>query len=147
MADALNIAFFTDSFLPATDGVVTSILGFRKELERRGHNVYIFASGNSKTKSMTKKDKNIFVMRGVRFKRYPQYNLALFPFIAPLKLRGLRLDVLHAQTPFIMGMYSLFMAKSSRIPMVGSFHTLFTDKSVIDNYTTDSKLLLKILTK
>jgi 1,2-diacylglycerol 3-alpha-glucosyltransferase len=147
MSDALNIAFFTDSFLPATDGVVTSILGFRKELERRGHSVYVFASGNSKTKRMTENDKNVFVMRGVRFKKYPQYNLALFPFMASLKLRGKRMDILHAQTPFIMGMYSMLMARSSGIPLVGSFHTLFTDKEVISNYTADSKLLIKLLTR
>jgi 1,2-diacylglycerol 3-alpha-glucosyltransferase len=147
MADALNIAFFTDTFLPATDGVVTSIQGFRKELERRGHHVYIFASGNSSTKRLTEKDKNVFVLRGMRFKKYPQYSLALFPFLASHRLKNLRIDVLHAQTPFILGMYALFFAKSNRIPIVGSFHTLFTNKSVIKEYTTNSKLLVRILVK
>ncbi len=147
MADALNIAFFTDSFLPATDGVVTSLLGFRKELERRGHNVYIFASGNASTKRMVEKDKKVFVMRGMRFKKYPQYNLALFPFMASSKLKSINIDVIHAQTPFILGMYALFFAKSNKIPIVGSFHTLFTNKSVIKEYTTSSKMLIKLLVK
>ncbi len=147
MTDALNIAFFTDTFLPATDGVVTSILGFRKELERRGHNVYIFASGNAHTKRMTANDKNVIVLRGMRFKKYPQYSLALFPFLASLKLNNMNIDVLHAQTPFILGMYALFVARSNKLPIVGSFHTLFTNKSVIKEYTTDSKLLVKLLVK
>ncbi len=147
MTDALNIAFFTDTFLPATDGVVTSILGFRKELERRGHNVYIFASGNSNTKRINAKDKNVFIMRGMRFKKYPQYSLALFPFIASRKLKNMNIDVIHAQTPFILGMYSLFFARSNKIPIVGSFHTMFTNKSVIKEYTTNSKILIKLLVK
>ena len=42
----LNIAFYTDTYLPAVDGVVSSILNFKKELERRGHSVYIFGTYN-----------------------------------------------------------------------------------------------------
>ncbi len=147
MVDALNIAFFTDSFLPATDGVVTSILSFRRELERRGHTVSIFASGNSKTKSMVKNDKNVFVLRGMRFKKYPQYSLAVFPFLASLKLRKMNIDVLHAQTPFIMGMYALFSSKANGLPLVGSFHTMITNKSVLKEYATRSKTLLRLVSK
>jgi 1,2-diacylglycerol 3-alpha-glucosyltransferase len=96
---------------------------------------------------MVEKDKNVFVLRGMRFKKYPQYSLALFPFLASGKLKKIDIDVIHAQTPFIMGMYSLFFSKSNRIPIVGSFHTLFTNRSVIKEYTTDSKILVKLLTK
>ena len=39
----MNIAFFTDSYHPYVSGVVNSIDRFKKELERQGHKVYIFA--------------------------------------------------------------------------------------------------------
>ncbi|MGC8571730.1 MAG: glycosyltransferase [Candidatus Micrarchaeia archaeon] len=137
MDEKLKIAFFTDSFLPATDGVVTSILSFKEELEKRGHEVYIFASGNSATKEALgkiKNNKNIFIIRGPRFKNYPQYNIALFPFDLPMKINNIQPDIIHAHTPFAMGGYALAIAKINKIPIVGTFHTLFTDKFVINEY-------------
>jgi 1,2-diacylglycerol 3-alpha-glucosyltransferase len=79
MTESLKISFYTDTFLPAVDGVVISILNFRRELEKRGHEVHIYASGNQKTKQMVKGDRGVTVIPGVTFKKYPQYNLAFFP--------------------------------------------------------------------
>jgi 1,2-diacylglycerol 3-alpha-glucosyltransferase len=72
MKESLKIAFYTDAFLPAVDGVVVSILNFRKELEKRGHEVYIFASGNAKTRQMVRNDKRVTIIRSIAFKKYPQ---------------------------------------------------------------------------
>jgi 1,2-diacylglycerol 3-alpha-glucosyltransferase len=146
--EKLKIVFFTDSFLPAVDGVVTSILSFKKELEQRGHTVYIFASGNSATKEMLKKlkfNKNIFIVRGSQFKKYPQYNIALFPFNIPIKINEIQPDIIHAHTPFAMGGFALAIAKINKIPIVSTFHTLFTDKFVINEYF--SRYALNIIQK
>ena len=147
MTESLKIAFYTDTFLPAVDGVVVSVMNFRKELERRGHEVYLFASGNEKTRQMTKGDSRITVIRGVTFKKYPQYSLALFPLISALKVRNVRMDLHHAHTPFMMGIYGLGISKFDRRPIVGSFHTLFINNSVIKEYTVDSKLVRKTILK
>ena len=49
----MNIAFFTDTYLPNKDGVVVSISLLKEELERLGHNVYIIApSPDSKEKEL-----------------------------------------------------------------------------------------------
>ena len=137
MDEHLKIVFFTDSFLPAKDGVVTSILSFKNSLEERGHEVYIFASGNSKTKEEIKSLKNndrIFIIRGSKFWKYPQYNIALLPFDIPLKINKIQPDIIHAHTPFAMGGFALALAKINKIPIVSTFHTLFTDKFVINEY-------------
>jgi 1,2-diacylglycerol 3-alpha-glucosyltransferase len=137
MSEHLKIAFFTDSFLPAKDGVVTSILSFKKALEKRGHEVYIFASGNSETKEAIKSikvNKNIFIVRGSKFWKYPQYNIALLPFDLPLKINKIQPDIIHAHTPFTMGGFALAIARINKIPIVSTFHTLFTDKFVINEY-------------
>lgn len=130
--EKLNIAFYTDSYLPAVDGVVTSILNFRKELERRGHNVYLFASGDpiSKRKYSNRKT---FIYQGMEFKPYPQYTVA-FPFNSALKLRELKIDLVHAQTPFMMGFAAMVSARIGSIPTVSTFHTLINNKHVIDAY-------------
>ncbi|MDE1869034.1 MAG: glycosyltransferase [Candidatus Micrarchaeota archaeon] len=142
--ESLNIAFYTDSFLPAKDGVVTSILNFRQELERRGHNVYIFASGERR---ITSRKDNVFIIKGVKFKKYPQYNLAIFPFFSSVYIRDVKLDVAHVQTPFTMGLYGLMHAKMNKIPVAGSFHTHFSNKSVIQEYTSDNKTISKFMIK
>src|SRR5580704_5053514 len=111
MSESLKIAFYTDSFLPAVDGVVISILNFRKELEKRGHEVYIYASGNEKTKQMTKGDKRVIVVRGLKFSKYPQYSLALFPMSSRLRLMNVKMDINHCHTPFMMGVHGLISSK------------------------------------
>ena len=147
MSESLKIAFYTDTFLPAVDGVVVSIINFRKELEKRGHEVYLFASGNEKTKQMVKGDSRVTVIRGVTFKKYPQYSLALFPLASAFKMRNVKMDINHAHTPFMMGVYALTVSKFDRRPLVGSFHTLFTNSSVIKEYTVDSRLVRKTILK
>lgn len=147
MSESLKIAFYTDSFLPAVDGVVISILNFRKELEKRGHEVYIYASGTSKTRQMVNGDNNIVIVRGLKFKRYPQYNLALFPLASKLKTLNIKTDINHAHTPFMMGMHALILSKLDRTPVVGSFHTLFTDRSVIKEYVVANRLVTKTIIK
>ena len=39
----MNVAFFTDTYLPTIDGVVTSLLATKRELESLGHKVMVFA--------------------------------------------------------------------------------------------------------
>ncbi len=143
--ESLNIAFYTDSLLPAHDGVVTSILNFKAELEKRGHTVYVFASGNSSTKSHIGGQKNVYITRSLKFNRYPQYNVALTPFLSSLKLKELEPDIIHAHTPFTMGVSALALARLNKIPITSTFHTLFTDKGIIANYL--SKRASKVLSK
>jgi 1,2-diacylglycerol 3-alpha-glucosyltransferase len=128
------------------DGVVSSTLSFRKELQRRGHRVYIFASGTEKTKKeIEAKYDDVHIFRSIKFAKYPQYNVALFPFASSLKAKDI--DIIHAQTPFMMGNAGMFSARINRVPIVSTFHTLVTDKSVIGQYVTSSKLGQTILSK
>jgi 1,2-diacylglycerol 3-alpha-glucosyltransferase len=147
MKESLKIAFYTDAFLPAVDGVVVSILNFRKELEKRGHEVYIFASGNAKTRQMVRNDKRVTIIRSIAFKKYPQYSVALFPLFSTLKLMNTKMDINHAHTPFMMGVHALTISKIDGTPIVGSFHTLFTKSSVIKEYTTGNRFVQKTITK
>ena len=146
MSESLKIAFYTDTFLPAVDGVVTSILTFKEELESRGHTVYLFASGNSVTKNLSHKYKNVHVVRGIRFRKYPQYNLALFPYLTSMR-NSRNMDIIHAHTPFMMGSAAFLAAKVNKTPIVGSFHTLFTNSSVIREYTSSNRLAQKLAKK
>jgi 1,2-diacylglycerol 3-alpha-glucosyltransferase len=136
MTESLKIAFFTDSFLPAHDGVVRSILNFRRELAKRGHEVSIFASGNDMTRRLAARQKGIYVIRGMSVKKYPQYNLALLPFTSASKFDEISPDIVHTHTPMIVGAWGLTLAKLNKIPVTSTFHTMFTDKFIIKEYAT-----------
>jgi 1,2-diacylglycerol 3-alpha-glucosyltransferase len=139
----LNIAFYTDSYLPAMDGVVTSILNSKAELERRGHNVYIFAS--SYPRNIKKySSKKVFLYPGREFKPYPQYNVALFPYNSAFKLNELGIDIVHAHTPMVMGFSALVGAKLFGYPLVSSFHTMVTNKPIMDAYYPRNRHLKKL---
>lgn len=128
----LNLAFYTDTYEPAIDGVVTSINAFKKELERRGHKVYIFASGRYDAPKSHRKD--LFLYPGIGLKAYPQYNVALFPYTSITKLSKLEIDLVHAHTPFFMGFSALINAGIGHYPIVGSFHTMVNNKAIINEY-------------
>ncbi|EET89820.1 MAG: glycosyltransferase [Candidatus Micrarchaeales archaeon] len=147
MQDHLKIQFFTDTFLPSVDGVVSSMLNFKQELEKRGHEVFIIASGDSRTKAAVKKNDRTIILPSIKFKKYPQYNLAWMPLIASIKFGFSKFDITHLHTPFTVGMYGLLYAKLNKTPTVGSFHTLFTRSEVIKQYTTSNKVVQRFLIK
>ncbi|MCL5430076.1 MAG: glycosyltransferase [Candidatus Marsarchaeota archaeon] len=144
--EKLRIAFYTDSFLPARDGVVTSIIAFRKELEKRGHEVRIFTTSSSGNKD-SKGYKGVYYVRGVKFRNYPQYTLALPPIISYAQLNEFNPDIIHSHSPFMMGFWALAMGKINKIPLVGTFHTMFTDRRLIEVYGTKNKYANKAMWK
>ena len=65
----MKIAFFSDCYLDLTGGIVTTINAQKKELEKRGHTVYVFSSSYPKTaKELAglKKD-HIFPVKSCKF--------------------------------------------------------------------------------
>ncbi len=141
----LNIAFYSDTYRPAFDGAVNSMLDFKRELEKRGHKVYIIASATRQDKKKYSAP-DVFLHTGLKFRPYPQYSVALFPYYSTLKLRKLDIDLIHAQTPFVMGFNGLLAAKFGRYPLVGTFHTLINSKS-LDHYYPKNRVLKRFFAK
>ncbi|MDE1761635.1 MAG: glycosyltransferase [Candidatus Micrarchaeota archaeon] len=142
----INIAFYSDTYLPAMDGVVNSMLNFKRELEKRGHGVYIFTTGDEHAKR-TYSGRNVIMTTGIPFKPYPQYKIALFPYKAIMRMRSMRIDVIHAQTPFTMGITAMSIAKLGKYPLVGSFHTMINNRAIIESYYPKNKVLKEVTSK
>ncbi len=144
--DKLKIAFYSDTYLPAKDGVVTSMLNFKEELEKRGHDVYIFASGDSQSRKKYSKGR-VHITTGIKFKPYPQYKIAIFPYRAMIKLNSLGINIMHAQTPFSMGIAGMTFAKLGGYPIVGTFHTMINNSEIVKHYYPKNKMLKKFTSK
>ncbi|MCL4397009.1 glycosyltransferase [Candidatus Parvarchaeota archaeon] len=141
--ETLKIAFYTDSYLPSRDGVVTSIMNTRKELERRGHEVYVFASGGSETAKLAKKDKQLYVIKGMQFKRYPQYTMGLVNREST-RLMEIMPDIIHAHTPFTAGLFGYRASIQLNSKFIGTFHTMVFSDEAISAYFTNNRTAIKL---
>lgn len=119
----MRIAFFTNNYLPNPYGVSMSIESFRKEFEKLGHTVYIFAP---KAKGFVDENPNVF--------RYPSIDINYkisFPLAIPFSrridkiLEKLEIDIIHSQHPNLLGSVARKWAKKKNIPLVFTWHTLY----------------------
>jgi 1,2-diacylglycerol 3-alpha-glucosyltransferase len=141
--ETLKIAFYTDAYLPSRDGVVTSIINTRKELERRGHEVYIFASGNSETAKLAKKDKRLYVIKGMQFKKYPQYTMGLVSREST-QITKIMPNIIHAHTPFTAGLFAYRASMQLNSKFIGTFHTMVFSDEAISSYFTNNRTVVKL---
>ena len=133
----MRIAYFTDTYLPQHDGVVTTILNSRRELERGGHEVYVFAAGSRQDKRQNA-DPRAFYHASAPFKPYPAYRIALFPFFAERTVKRLKIDLVHTHGMASMGLAALATSARLHLPLVGTFHTMVPDAT---HYITKSKAI------
>lgn len=120
----MRIGFFTDTYTPQINGVVTSIRLFAKALERQGHSVYIFAP----TPRQPTDGPHIVRIPSVPFAFQPEMRLAsMYSAHADRLVRRANLDVIHSHDPFAIGLYGLAVAKRYRLPYVHTYHTLYPE--------------------
>jgi 1,2-diacylglycerol 3-alpha-glucosyltransferase len=118
----MRIGIFSDRYLPQTDGVSYSIETFRSELEKLGHEVYVFAPRPSwRYKEQSKRIIRFAAMKGLFWDDL----LASF-YIPPAAIRQidrLKLDIVHYQTPGPIGLLGAYYALRFHIPLVTTYHT------------------------
>lgn len=131
----MNIAIFSDTFFPNTDGVITSTVANAKALVRRGHTVTIIAPEFPQ-------EYDEFVHPGVSVVRIPsipsflhdEYRITWFTSKKLKKiLSGKKIDVIHVQTPWTIGWLGLWCANKLGTPTVGTFHTFHGDPEYLGN--------------
>jgi glycosyltransferase involved in cell wall biosynthesis len=121
----MNIGFFTDTYVPQINGVVTSISILTQALERLGHRVYIVAPAIPGYRDPRP---GIFRVPSIRFVFQPEHRVASPVSLSILRrTAGLGLDVLHAHTPFGLGILAFQVARARHLPLVQTYHTLFPE--------------------
>ena len=134
----MRIGFFTDTYTPQINGVVTSIQLFKHALETRGHEVFMFAP----TPNAPEDEEDTVRFRSVPFVFQPEMRMA-----APVSLEALRLldevelDVVHAHDPFAIGLFGLRVARRHKIPYVHTYHTLYPEYV---HYVWETRLTKKL---
>ncbi|MFH0835971.1 MAG: glycosyltransferase [Candidatus Micrarchaeota archaeon] len=120
----MKIAFFSDTYLPNVDGVVTSMTTFKKALEEKNHEVFVYCSGSRKDKKQNK-DARVIYYESIKFPPYPQYKLAVFPYASAKKsVEEKKIELIHCHAIASMGLSAMKTAHDLSLPLVGTFHTM-----------------------
>lgn len=134
----MRIGFFTDTYTPQINGVVTSICLFKAALEARGHEVYVFAP------TPPHPDDGPLT---VRFPSMPFVFQPEMRFASPISIEALRvldsvdLDIVHSHDPFAIGLFGLNVAHRHRVPYVHTYHTLYPEYV---HYVWETRLTKKL---
>ncbi len=119
----MKIAFFTDTYHPQINGVVTAIDDFVKELGKLGHEVHIFCPQDKGLKLSA----NVHCLPSVKFRPYPEYRIGLPSHNIVNTVKQIKPDIIHIHTPASVGLMGLAIAKSLRLPIVAHYHTLISE--------------------
>jgi glycosyltransferase involved in cell wall biosynthesis len=118
----LKIGYFTDCYRPQTNGVVTSIDSFKAELERRGHQVWVFGPALRHSEPDPPRTLRFY---GITYPGQPEYKWVL-PWGQGCKVSDiprLGLDLVHLHTEFGLGWMGLNLDAKHHIPAIRTNHT------------------------
>ena len=121
----MHVGLFADSYLPRRSGVVQAVESASRYLRRRGHRVSIMAPASP---GYVDEDPDVYRFPSVAAPGAPDFQLAL-PYSAALlrQIRGMRFDVVHSHSPFILGGLAMWVARWLRAPVVFTYHTLYAE--------------------
>ena len=119
----MRIAFFTETFLPATDGVVTRLRHTLEELARVGDDMLVIAPRYPDGGPDSYAGAPVYRVPGVPFPPYPRIKLSFaHPGVGHV-LGDFGPDLIHAVNPFILGPGGIYYARRLGVPLVASYHT------------------------
>jgi glycosyltransferase involved in cell wall biosynthesis len=123
----MEVAFYTDSYLPTRDGVATVTSGLAREIARLGHRVRIYTTqphAGLATERTEIDGLPVTRVRSVPVPLYGQYRWPVFPFGLLREFHGGRdADVIHLHTPGPIGSMGFLASRRYHRPLVGTFHT------------------------
>ena len=123
----MNIGIFTDTFYPEISGVNTSVMLLKRELENKGHAVYIFACSNPALKYLPEIH-NTFRLPSAPLLFLPSRRFAVvYQKSIAHKIGLLNLDIIHTNTEFSLGYFGKLVAASLNKPVIHTYHTLYKD--------------------
>ena len=122
----MRIGLFTDTYFPQVSGVATSIRTLKTELEKQGHTVFIFTTTDTAVNRY--EDWDTIRIPSVPFFAFKDRRIAYSGFTDALKIASrYKLDIIHTQTEFSLGILGKMIAKELKIPVVHTYHTQYED--------------------
>lgn len=120
----MRIAFFTETFLPKIDGVVTRQVRSLEQLAALGHEALVFAPHDPPESYAGHR---VVRVPALPFRPwYPELFLGLPRPRLGRELDRFRPDVVHVVNPVVLGLWGTALAKQRNLPLLASYHTDIT---------------------
>lgn len=121
----MKIGFFTDTYFPQVSGVSTSIRTLKEELEKLGHDVYIFTTTDPDAKEV---EPRIIRMPSIPFISFKDRRVVIRGMLYAYHIaKEIDLDIVHTHTEFGVGILGKQTAKALNVPVVHTYHTMYED--------------------
>lgn len=122
----MRVGLFTDTYFPQISGVATSIKTLKTELEKLGHEVFIFTAMEKDIR--VDEDPTIIRLPSMPFIAFNERRVVYSGLSSAYKIaKAHRLDIIHTQTEFSVGIFGWMIARELGIPVVHTYHTHYED--------------------
>lgn len=146
----MRIGIFTETYTPYISGLVTSEVALKTALEKKGHEVYVVTANLESYHYDYDEKEHVLRIPGIPTGIYNSRLTSIYPIQAVNKIKSWKLDVIHSQTEFAIGLFARLFAKQFNIPLVHTYHTMYEDyiHYITHGYfNRSSKKILEYLTK
>ncbi|KEF41022.1 MAG: glycosyl transferase [Cyanobium sp. CACIAM 14] len=116
----MKIAFFTETFLPKVDGIVTRLTKTLQHLVAAGDEVLVFCPEGAPDAYMGAR---VVGVPAMPLPLYPELKLALPRPAVSEALDRFGPDLVHVVNPAVLGLGGIWLARSRGLPLVASYHT------------------------
>jgi 1,2-diacylglycerol 3-alpha-glucosyltransferase len=119
----MRLAYFTDTYHPQVNGLVTSIDSNREELSKLGHEVLVFGPNMPGQQPA----KGVYRLGGIIYYPQPEYTFVL-PYGKGFSLRHFetfKADLIHCHGVWGAWIAALLTARRKKLPIVLTYHTFF----------------------
>lgn len=119
----MNIAMFTNTFIPHVGGVANSVKAFTDEYRSRGHHVMVIAPA---FEHMPPDEKDVIRVPAIQNFNGSDFSASLsIPIGLSKKLEQFQVDIIHSHHPYLLGDTALRTAASLNVPLVFTHHTMY----------------------
>lgn len=120
----MRIGIFTDCYYPQINGVVTSTMTLKKELENMGHKVVVVTVQHPDAQ----KEDDVLRLPSIPFLLLRSQRVgAIYSNRVYKQIKALNLDIIHTQTEFSLGHFGRIVARRFNIPVIHTYHTMYED--------------------
>jgi 1,2-diacylglycerol 3-alpha-glucosyltransferase len=122
---SLRIGLFTDTYAPQVNGVSISLQLVSEGLQRRGHQVTIFAP---RFPGYEDDQPGVVRLPSLKYLNDPPIYVAVLGTPrSTWSLSRKHFDVLHAHSPLTVGLLAYLTASTKNLPLIYTYHTSITD--------------------
>jgi len=122
---SLRIGLFTDTYAPQVNGVSISLQLISEGLQKRGHQVTVFAP---RFPGYTDDQPGVVRLPSLKYLNDPPIYVAVLGTPrSTWNLSRKNFDVLHAHSPLTVGLLAYLTASTKNLPLIYTYHTSVTD--------------------